>query len=442
MAPKQPMAAWSRLGLEIGYTSAMPRRDIPILFTTRIVRLFAYGFLSVILAFYLIEVGLDERAVGLLFTLTLAGDAGISLWLTTSADRIGRRRMLLLGALLMVLAGVVFRLTRNPLLLTAAAIIGVISPSGNEIGPFLSIEQAALTQLLPDQHRTQSFAWYNLAGSFATATGALAGGWLAKILQSNGWSALAAYRTILTGYALAGGLLMLLFLLLSPAVEAAKELKPIHRTPRQPFDKLEVTAQGRLLGLHQSRGVVAKLSALFALDAFAGGLVIQSLMAYWFHARFGVDEGVLGSIFFGANILAGISALLAARIAAKFGLINTMVYTHIPSSIFLMLVPLMPSLPLAIAVLLARFSISQMDVPTRQSYTMAVVAPDERSAASGVTTIARSVGAALSPSLSGLLLSIPSLFSVPFYLCGGLKIVYDLVLYQNFKRLKPPEEKA
>ncbi|MCX6033609.1 MAG: MFS transporter [Chloroflexi bacterium] len=412
----------------------MPRGDIPILFTTRIIRLFAYGFLSVILAFYLIEVGLDERAVGLLFTFTLAGDASISLWLTTSADRLGRRRMLILGALLMVLAGVVFLLTRNPLLLTAAAIIGVISPSGNEIGPFLSIEQAALTQLIPDQRRTQVFAWYNLSGSFATATGALAGGWLAKILQSNGWSALASYRTILTGYALAGGSLMLLFFILSPAVEAARELNPIRRTPRQ--------ARGRLLGLHQSRGVVARLSALFALDAFAGGLVIQSLMAYWFRLRFGVDEGVLGSIFFGANILAGISALLAARLAAKFGLINTMVYTHIPSSIFLILVPLMPSLPLAIAVLLARFSISQMDVPTRQSYTMAVVAPDERSAASGVTTIARSVGAALSPSLSGLLLSIPGLFSVPFYLCGGLKIVYDLVLYRNFKALKPPEEKT
>jgi MFS family permease len=402
----------------------MPRRDVPILFTTRIIRLFAYGFLSVILAFYLIEVGLDERGVGLLFSFTLIGDAGISLWLTTSADRLGRRRMLFLGALLMVLAGTVFLVTRNPLLLTAAAIIGVISPSGNEIGPFLSIEQAALTQLIPNQRRTSTFAWYNLAGSFATATGALGGGWLATLLQSRGWSALASYQTILTGYAVAGGLLMLLFLVLSPAVEIIKELKPIRRT----------------LGLHQSRGVVAKLSALFAMDAFAGGLVIQSLMAYWFRVRFGVDEGVLGSIFFGANILAGISALLAARIAAKFGLINTMVYTHIPSSMFLMLVPLMPSLPLAIAVLLARFSISQMDVPTRQSYTMAVVAADERSAASGVTTIARSVGAALSPSLSGLLLSIPSLLSVPFFLCGGLKIVYDLVLYRNFKALKPPEE--
>jgi len=402
----------------------MPRGDIPILFTTRIIRLFAYGFLSVILVFYLIEVGLDERAVGLLFTFTLAGDAGISLWLTTSADRIGRRRMLQLGAMLMLMAGAAFLLTRNPLLLTSAAIIGVISPSGNEIGPFLSIEQAALTQLTPALRRTQTFAWYNLSGSFATATGALAGGWLAKILQYNGWSAIASYRAILTGYALAGGLLMLLFFILSPAVEAARDLKLVHRT----------------LGLHQSRGVVARLSALFALDAFAGGLVIQSLMAYWFRVRFGVDEGVLGSIFFGANILAGISALLAVRMAAKFGLINTMVYTHVPSSIFLILVPLMPSLPMAIVVLLARFSISQMDVPTRQSYTMAVVAPDERSAASGVTAIARSMGAALSPSLSGLLISIPGLISVPFYLCGGLKIVYDLILYRSFKELKPPEE--
>ncbi len=383
----------------------MPRRDVPILFTTRIIRLFAYGFLSVILAFYLIETGMDERGVGLLFTFTLVGDAGISLWLTTSADRLGRRRMLILGALLMVLAGIVFLVTKNPLLLTAAAIIGVISPSGNEIGPFLSIEQAGLTQLIPDQRRTHTFAWYNLAGSFATATGALGGGWLAKLLQSSGWSALDSYRTILTGYAVAGGLLMLLFSVLSAGVETTRELKPVRRT----------------LGLHQSRGVVAKLSALFAMDAFAGGLVIQSLMAYWFRARFGVDEGVLGSIFFGANILAGISALLAARIAAKFGLINTMVYTHIPSSIFLMLVPLMPSLPLAIAVLLARFSISQMDVPTRQSYTMAVVAADERSAASGVTTIARSVGAALSPSLSGLLLSIPSLISAPVFPVRGVE---------------------
>jgi MFS family permease len=325
----------------------------------------------------------------------------------------------------MILAGVVFLLTRNVYLLTLAAIIGVISPSGNEIGPFLSIEQAALSQLVPDRQRTKIFAWYNLSGSFATASGALVGGGLAKILQSNGWNAFDSYRMILSGYALAGVLLFFMFITLSPAVEAPAAAEVERRT----------------LGLYKSRGVVARLSSLFALDAFAGGLIIQSLMAYWFHLRFGVDEAVLGSIFFGANILAGISALLAARIARRFGLINTMVFTHIPSSLLLMLVPLMPNLPLTVAVLMARFSISQMDVPTRQSYTLAVVAPDERSAASGVTTIARSVGAAISPSLGGLLISIPALFSAPFFLCGGLKIIYDLLLYRSFKQLKPPEEK-
>ncbi len=183
-----------------------------------------------------------------------------------------------------------------------------------------------------------------------------------------------------------------------------------------------------------------KLSALFALDAFGGAFVVQSIMAYWFFVKFGVDGRVLGSIFFGANVLAGISALLAARIAARIGLINTMVFTHIPSNILLILVPLMPNLPLAIGVLLVRFSISQMDVPTRQSYTMAVVDPDERSAASGVTTIARSVGAAISPALTGLIIANPALLSLPFFIAGVLKIVYDLLLYRSFLAVKPPEE--
>jgi len=403
-----------------------PTRDIPLLFATRIVRLFCYGFLSVVLALYLAQAGLSEKQIGLLFTLTLVGDAGISLWLTTSADRFGRRRTLLLGALLMIGAGVVFILTKNPMLLMVAAIIGVISPSGNEIGPFLSVEQAALTQLIPDRRRTQTFAWYNLSGSFATATGALTGGWLSQFLHSSGVSALNSYRAVLMGYALGGTVLVALFLCISAAIEI-------------PASAQQIDAR-RTLGLHRSRGVVLRLSALFAMDAFAGGLIVQSMIAYWFHVRFGIEAGVIGSIFFGANILAGISALLAGRLAKKIGLINTMVFTHIPSNILLMLVPLMPSLPLAIGVLLLRFSISQMDVPTRQSYTMAVVAPDERSAASGVTAIARSVGAAISPSLTGIFLSIPALLSAPFFFSGGLKIIYDLLLYRSFRRFKPPEE--
>ena len=401
-------------------------KDIVTLFVTRIIRLFCYGFLSVILALYLVQAGLEEQQVGLLFTLTLAGDAGISLWLTTSADRFGRKRTLILGALLMLGAGLVFIITRNIYLLMAAAIIGVISPSGNEIGPFLSVEQASLTHLLPSERRTQSFAWYNLAGSFATAAGALSGGWLAQTLQARGMPALEAYRVVLAGYAIGGLVLALLFLSLSRAIEVGPSV--------------ESESGPRLLGLHRSRGVVARLSALFAMDAFAGGLMVQSMVAYWFHIKYGVQAGVIGSIFFGANILAGISALLAVRLARKFGLINTMVFTHIPSNILLILVPLMPSLGWAIGVLLLRFSISQMDVPTRQSYTMAVVAPDERSAAAGVTGIARSVGAALSPSLTGILLAAPALISLPFFLAGGLKIVYDVLLFRSFRALKTPEE--
>jgi MFS family permease len=307
------------------------------------------------------------------------------------------------------------------------AIIGVISPSGNEIGPFLSIEQASLSQLVPDNKRTQTFAWYNLVGSFATAMGALVGGVLAQLLQNNGYSPVNSYQVILMGYTLIGVVLVGLFLLLSRSVEAPKSA--------------EVISIQRRFGLHKSKKVVLKLSSLFALDAFAGGLVVQSMVAYWFNIKFGVQPAVLGSIFFAANILAGISALSAAWIAKRIGLINTMVYTHIPSNILLILVPFMPTLPLAVIALLLRFSISQMDVPTRQSYTMAVVSPDERSAAMGVTSIARSVGAMLSPAITGQFLAVTSLMGAPFVIAGSLKIVYDVLIWRGFRAIKPPEEK-
>ncbi len=402
--------------------------DGRVLFTTRIVRLFAYGFLSVILVLYLAELGLSHEQIGVLLTLTLIGDTVISLWITTSADRIGRQRMLIVGAGLMILAGVLFALTSDFALLLIAATIGVISPSGNEVGPFLSIEQAALSQAVPNQQRTQVFAWYNLIGSFATALGALCGGGLAQALQGSGLAPLDSYRVIVIAYAAIGLALGGLFARLSEAVEA--------RTSTPPHAHTAVSR----LGLHRSRRVVLKLSTLFALDAFAGGFVLQSVVAYWFSVRYGVQEATLGGIFFGANVLAGMSALLAARVAARIGLINTMVFTHIPSNILLILVPLMPDLPLAIAVLLLRFSISQMDVPTRQSYTMAVVSPDERSAAAGVTGIARTIGAALSPAIAVPLQGIPALLNVPFFLAGALKIAYDLILYRSFKAIKPPEE--
>jgi predicted MFS family arabinose efflux permease len=378
----------------------------------------------VVLVLYLAQVGLSEVEIGLLLTLTLVGDTAISLWITTYADRVGRKRMLIVGAGLMLFAGIAFALTRNFVCLLVAAPIGVISPSGYEVGPFLALEQAALSQIVPGAWRTQAVAWYNLVGSFATAVGALCGGG-AQAMQGAGLSPLDSYRAVV-GYAILGLALGILFTRLSPNVEAP----PTDQTPAS------------LLGLHRSRKVVFRLAALFSLDSFAGGFVIQSIVAYWFHVRFGVEPGVLGGIFFAANILAGISALSAARIAAKIGLINTMVFTHIPSNILLMLVPLMPNLPLAIIVLLLRFSISQMDVPTRQSYTMAAVSPDERSAAAGMTGIARTTGAALSPAFTGPLLASPVLLSVLFFLAGGLKIVYDLLLYCSFRATRPPEEQS
>jgi MFS family permease len=398
-----------------------------MLFATRVLRLFAFGMISVVLVLYLSAAGLDARRIGLLISATLAGDIVVSLVVTTRADRLGRRAMLRLGAILMAATGCCLATAHSfPILLIAAA-AGILSPSGNEIGPFLAIEQAALSEVSPPERRTSIFAWYHLAGSIATALGALAGGSASSLLRSSGFSDIASYRTVVWAYAALGAALLLPFAFVTTGVEA--------------------TAGGDgprpgMLGLRRSRGIVMRLSALFALDAFAGGFVVQSIMVYWFHIRFGVSAWTLGSIFFGANLLAGGSALVAAPMARRFGLINTMVFTHIPSNLLLMLVPLMPSLPLAVAVLLLRFSISQMDVPTRQSYTMAVVESEERSAASGITAVARSVGAAASPSLAGLILATPGLLAVPFLVSGGLKIVYDLLLYRGFRAHAPPEREG
>ncbi len=393
-------------------------RDGWLLFATRCSRMFAYGLLSVVLVLYLIEVGLKEWEVGLLLSLTLAGDTVISLWLTTTADRFGRRRTLMVGALLMALAGLVFILTDSFILLLLAATIGVISPSGNEIGPFLSVEQAALAHIVRDDRRTDVFAWYNLVGSFSTALGALAGGLIAQESQRRGLDGAAAFRPVLLAYAGIGLAMIGGFALLSAAVEATRD----ESLPRPKA----------VLGLHESRRVVFKLSLYFGLDALGGGFVIQSLIAYWFHLKFQLDPALIGTIFLFANLLAGVSALAAGWLAHRIGLLNTMIFTHLPSNVLLMLVPLMPDVYLAIAVLLLRFSISQMDVPTRQAYTMAVVRPDERSAAAGITGVARSVGASISPVLATMLVGSAAWMSVPFFLAGGLKIAYDVLLYRAF----------
>lgn len=396
-------------------------RDGWLLLLTAAARNFAYGFVSVILGLYLAALGHGPAAVGGVFTAALAGGAVLTVLLAGVADRVGRRRVLRVGALLMALAGVAFPLTERLELLVAAAVLGTVSPSGRDVGPFLAVEQAMLPETVPPSRRTAAFAAYNLVASGASALGALAVGAPAAL----GLAPLAGYRVLLWAYALAGLALLALFARLSPRVEA-----PAPAAPR-----------GSWLGLSRSRGRVAGLAALFALDAFAGGFVVQGLVAYWFHLRYGVEPGALGGIFFGTNLLSALSFLAAPAIARRIGLLPTMVVTHLPSNLLLLLVPLMPSLPLAAGVLLARHLLSQLDVPTRQSYTVAVVDPGERAAAAGLTAVARHAAAALAPALAAPTLAVPAL-GVPFLVAGSLKLLYDLALFAAFRRVRPPEEEG
>ncbi|HYJ15563.1 MAG TPA: MFS transporter, partial [Candidatus Limnocylindria bacterium] len=322
-------------------------RDGWLLFATCGIRSLAYGFLSVILGLYLDAIGLSTTAIGWIFTAALAGGAVMTIIITAFADSFGRKSLLIVGALLMALAGWAFAVSDNPIVLTFAAVFGTISPSGKEVGPFLSLEQAILPQATSDRSRTAVFSAYNLVGSFAGALGAL----MVSLPSKFSLTVVAGYNLLIWGYVAAALLLAGLFTLLSPEVEAPKKTQP--------------TAQK--LGLRHSRAIVAKLAGLFALDAFAGGFIVQSIVAYWFYLRYQTDLQALGGIFFGTNIFAALSFLAAPAIARRIGLLNTMVFTHLPSNILILLVPLMPNVQWATAVLLLRYSLSQMDVPTRAS---------------------------------------------------------------------------
>ena len=399
--------------------------DLRVLFASRLLRMFAYGMLGVVLVLFLVRLGFDGGKIGLLLTLTLLGDVAISLWLTAHADRWGRRKTLIVGAGLMALGGAGMAASEHFLVLVVAATIGVISPTGGEVGPFQSVEQACLAQEVANENRTRLFAWYNLAGYLASALGALAVG---CFLGGSHFDGVAAYRIVFWAYAACGVALGALALRLSPAAEAPPSDGATHPGPT-------------LLGLRESRGLVLRLSALFALDSFGGGFVLQSFLAWWLQQKFGADEAVLGAVFFGTNLLSGVSGLAAVPLAKKIGLINTMVWTHLPSNVLLMLVPLMPTLPLAIACLLARHLLSQMDVPTRASYLSAIIPAGERAAANGMTATAKQLGAAMGPLLAGRLFGAAAVTGLPFFICGALKSTYDLLLWRAFRQTKPPEER-
>ena len=394
-------------------------RDGWLLLATCGVRSFAYGSLSVFLGLYLDAVGVSTTAIGWIFTAALSGGAVMTVIITAVADRFGRRALLVVGAILMALAGWVFAVTDDPILLIIAAIFGTISPSGKEVGPFLSIEQAILPETTSNEQRTAIFSVYNLVGSFTGAVGALA----VTIPSLLSLSTIVGYRFLLWGYVVAAMVLAVLFGSLSRQVETKKR----------------AALQSRQYGVHKSRQIVAKLAGLFALDAFAGGFIVQSIVAYWFYLRFKTDLNSLGGIFFGTNFLSALSFLAAPAIARRFGLLNAMVFTHLPSNFLLLFVPLMPTLELAVIMLLVRNSLSQLDVPTRQSYTMAVIDADERAASAGILSVARNAGAAVAPLFTGAILAVPTL-GLPFLLAGGLKIIYDLWIFAVFRNVKPPEE--
>ncbi|CAF1492469.1 unnamed protein product [Adineta ricciae] len=405
--------------------------------------------LSVALVLYLTLKGFDQWHIGTLFTTILIGDIIITLILTTTADALGRRNILVIGSILKLFAGIMFAYVDRYLLLVLAGIVGIISPTGGEIGPFISIEQACLIERVKDKAQIAAiYGWYNFIGYIATALGALSSGYMiSKLSQDYHVHTVDAYQSIIIAYAVLGATKTVIYLCLSSRIETKSSSDPEQILPTSDLssqsNKKSLSAHifhwlNGKFGLRQSksRRTVAKLCALFIIDAIGGGFVMQSIFVYWFHERFHMSSETLGFIIMSANLISGISAILVTPIVGRIGAINTMVITHIPSNILLILIPFMPTKTSAIVVLLLRFSISQMDVPARQTFVATSVDHNERSAAGGITNLVRSVGLSISPMIVGYLLQDsrkPLLFALPFVIGGGLKLLYDILLYFSFE---------
>ena len=400
--------------------------DGKIILAARVTRTFAYGFLSIVLAIYLKLIGFDDILIGLVLAATLVNSVIFTLLASFYADRLGRRKMLIIYAALMSISGSIFLASDNYLALVAAALIGTVNVTGSETGAFLSIEQALLPQTVNDaRKRNTIFALYNMTGNFAMSAGILLSGLPAILQQQLGLSQIEAIKSLFMLYSILGIIVLAIYFMLSKKIELATG---------------EITKPLTQVLSPETKKIVGKLSGLFAVDSFAGGFVIQSIVSFWFFTKFGVDLTTLSYIFSVAGVLAAFSFLAAARIADRIGLINTMVFTHIPSNVLLILVGFAPTLPLAIAFYLGRMALSQMDVPTRQSYIVSVVKEEERTASAGITNISRNMAQAVSPSLTGYILQALPLLSAPFVLGGMLKIVYDIALYVNFRNTKSSEK--
>jgi MFS family permease len=412
-------------------------KDGKLLLAARTIRTFAYGFLSVVLAIYLKLIGFDDLYIGLILSATLINSVIFTLIASFYADRTGRRKILIIYAGLMSLSGAIFFVTTNYIALIASAFIGTINVTGTETGAFLSIEQAILPQTVSEPNKRNTvYALYNMVGTFAMSAGVLLTGFPSILEHQYGLHHVESIKPLFLFYSILGLGVLGIYVLLSKKIEIleGEEKDENNNKKKIPQSRKQTLSP-------KSKEIVGKLSGLFAIDSFAGGFVIQSIVSFWFYTKFGMDLTTLSYIFSVAGVLTAFSFLLATKIADKIGLINTMVFTHIPSNILIILVAFAPTLPLAIALYLARMALSQMDVPTRQSYIVAVVKEDERTAAAGITNISRNVGQSVSPSLAGYILQSLSFLSAPFIVGGVLKIAYDIVLYFNFKNIKPSDEK-
>ena len=394
--------------------------DGKLVLVEKSVRTIPYGFLAVLFAVYLSALGFDALQIGVVLTLTVFTSAFCTFAVSFLADRLGRRRTLIFFALLDCLAGGILFLSTAWWAPVMAGIVGNMTVGSGEVGPFLSIEQAILPKTCDSKHRTLAFSVYNLIGYGSSSVGAL----LAGLPQYFG-SGLYAYRPLFAGYLASGLVGSLLYARLSGRIE-------VHADQKQP--RVQILSE-------KSKPIVRKLAALFAVDSFGGGFIAQAIVSYYFYTRFALQLSSLGLIFSATQIVTAISFLAAERIARKIGLLRTMVFSHIPSNIFLTAIAFAPSAAWAVALLLCRHSLSQMDVPTRQSYVMAVVQESDRTAAAGLTNASRTVAQSVSPSLAGYAISTLGL-GAPFIAAGSLKIAYDLMIYSSFRKIKPPEESA
>ncbi|KAL6871322.1 major facilitator superfamily domain-containing protein [Trichoderma novae-zelandiae] len=447
---------------ELGLVSLHHSRpDVKLLCLQRFVRLFAYGASTLVLVLYLQALGISKTRIGLFMTLTLVGDVCISFCLTLVADGLGRKAILALGALLMTGSGIAFAICENYWVLLAAAIFGVISPSGNEIGPFRAIEESVVAHLTEPTSRSDVYAWYSLLGTAGTAFGLMTGGWVVEYVSTDlGWQLIDAYRLIFFGYAALGLVKLSLALLLSNAVEAddratqraIKSTGEASNTETSPLlgngphdnphaNKGQQKSHSRVASLlpnisQEGYAIMTSLCVFFALDAFASGLASMSWVTYFFRWRYSIAEGRLGSIFFVTSITSALSMLVASSLAKRFGNIKTMVFTHLPSSIFLSLIPVFPDVRLALLFLWLRASSQSMDVAPRAAFLAAVIKPSERTAIMGVINVVKTVGASLGPFLTGTLAD-HGLFWVAFVTAGCLKASYDLgmlAVFQNHER--------